>query len=74
MSELDQVAVGRLIEAVDTLKTVCANLESKVDTLSGKITSIESGWKAIAGVSAVVGGFISVGLIKIAPFIGITPK
>jgi hypothetical protein len=74
MGDLDQITMGKLIEAVDTLKSVCDKLEVKVDTLNSKITSIEGSWKAVAGVAATIGGLVSVGVIKVAPFLGVFPK
>ena len=52
MSELDQVAMGRLIEAVDTLKDEVEKLRGDVAALNVSVANIQGGWKAVAGFSA----------------------
>ena len=73
MSELNQT-IGKLLEAVDTLKTEVTVLRVAVSGLKQEMTSIQSGWKAVAAFSAAIGGAVSIGIIKIAPFIGVFPR
>jgi hypothetical protein len=50
------------------------SLEGKLGTILERLSEAKGGWKAIIGVGATVGAAVSIGLIKIAPFIGIIPK
>lgn len=66
--------IGQLTEAVNTLKAEVHLMRKEVSALTLNIAQIKGGWKAISGASALVGGLIGAGIIKIAPFLGVFPK
>lgn len=66
--------IGALTEAVNTLKDVVESLRKDVKDLETTVATIKGGWKAISAVSALGGGIIATGLIKITPLIGLFPK
>jgi prefoldin subunit 5 len=66
--------IGMLTEAVNTLKESVESLRADVNDLKTIVAQIRGSWKTISGIGAAIGALVTLGILKISPFITLFPK
>lgn len=66
--------IGALKEAVETLKKSVDSLREDVSDLKTIVAQIRGSWKTISAIGAAVGALVTLGFVKVMPFISLFPK
>lgn len=66
--------LGQLSTRITSLEDTLDEVRKDVREIRDAVLASEASRKTIGTVSAIIGGLIGAGIVKIAPFIGIFPK